>query len=119
MKGAHTYINLAGSGVYCFPEYDLDFGAPKSALPADVSAYLANGVYERDFAKGVVLVNPSAASVTVTLPSAMRMAQPSGGGLTGDAQLDAAGGYTGGSVAFTSVTSVTLASRTAALLLNP
>lgn len=119
MKGAHTYINLAGGGVYWFPEYALDFGAPKSALPADVSTYLASGVYERDFDKGVVLVNPSASSVTVTLPSMMRLAQPSGGGATDDTQLDASGNYTGGTVAFANVTSVTLASRTAALLLNP
>ncbi|HEY2743386.1 MAG TPA: putative glycoside hydrolase [Polyangia bacterium] len=119
LKGAHTYINLGGSGVYWFPEYDLDFGAPKSGLPTDVSAYLANGVYERDFANGVVLVNPSAASVTVTLPSTMRQAQPTGGGATGDAQLDGSGNYTGGSVAFANVASVTLPPLTAALLLNP
>jgi len=119
LKGAHTYLNLAGSGVYWFPEYDLDFGAPKAALPADVSAYQMNGVYERDFEKGLVLVNPSTASVTVTLPSTMRLAQPSGGGQTGDAQLDGAGNYTGGTITFANVTSVTLTARTAALLLNP
>jgi hypothetical protein len=119
LKGAHTYINLAGSGVYWFPEYDLDFGAPASALPADVATYQFSGVYRRDFAKGIVLVNPSAASVSVTLPQAYRQAQPTGGGATADAQLDGNGNYIGGSVAFTSVTSLTLPSRTAALLLNP
>ncbi len=119
LKGTHTYINLGGSGVYWFPEYDLDFGAAISALPADVSAYQSSGVYRRDFEKGIVLVNPSTSSVTVPLPQAYRQAQPTGGGATGDAQLDGTGNYTGGSVAFVSVTSVTLATRTAALLLNP
>jgi hypothetical protein len=66
-----------------------------------------------------VLVNPSTASVTVTLPQAYRQAQPTGGGATSDAQLDASGNYTGGSVAFANVTSLTMAARTAALLLNP
>ena len=119
LKGTHTYINLAGSGVYYFPEYDLDFGAAKSALPADVSAYQSSGVYRRDFEKGIVVVNPTTSSVTAALGGTFRQAQPTGGGATGDAQLDAGGNYTGGSVTFANVTSVTLAARTAALLLNP
>ena len=66
-----------------------------------------------------MLVNPSTASVSVTLPQAYRRAQPTGGGATADAQLDGNGNYIGGSVAFASVTSLMLPSRTAALLLNP
>jgi hypothetical protein len=102
-----------------FPEYALDLGAPTAELPADVSAYQWNGVYRRDFAKGMVLVNPSASPVTVTLPSAMRQASATGGGPVTDANLDAAGNYTGGSLAYAQVTSVTLDSRTAALFVAP
>ena len=48
---------------------------------------------ERDFDKGLVLVNPSTSSVTVTLPSMMRQAQPSGGGQTGDARQENSGSH--------------------------
>jgi hypothetical protein len=119
LKGTKTFINLAGSGVYYFPEYQMDFGAPAAALPADVSAYQSMGVYRRDFANGIVLVNPGTTAVTVTLGQTYRQAQPSGGGAVGDAQLDASGNYIGGSISYSNVTSVTLQARTAALLLNP
>jgi hypothetical protein len=119
LKGTHTYINLGGSGVYYFPEYDLDFGTAKAPLPADVSAYQSGGVYRRDFDKGIVLVNPSTASVSVPLSGTYRQVQPSGGGATGDAQLDTGGNYIGGTISYVNLTSVTLAPRTAALLLAP
>jgi hypothetical protein len=119
LKGTHTYINLSGSGVYYFPEYDLDLGTAKAPLPADVSAYQSGAVYRRDFDKGMVLVNPSTASVSVPLSGMYRQVQPSGGGVTGDVQLDAGGNYIGGTLSYVNVTSVTLAPRTAALLLNP
>ena len=118
LKGAHTYINLGGSGVYWFPEYDLDFGAPTTSLPGDIDTFLTSGVYSRSFANGLVVVNPTVGTANVTLPHAYRQAHATGGGLTGDAQLDAAGNYTGGSISFTSVTTLTLGPRSAALLLN-
>jgi len=55
----------------------------------------------------------------VALGGTYRQAQPTGGGAVGDAQLDASGNYNGGSITYNNVTSVTLQSRTAALLLNP
>jgi hypothetical protein len=117
LKGNHTFVNLAGSGVVYFPEYAIDFGAPAAALPSDVSGYLSNGVYRRDFAKGIVLVNPGDTSVMVTLPSTMQQVSASGGGPVDDTQIDAMGNYTGGSLSYAPVSTVTLASKTAALLL--
>ncbi len=119
LKGTRTFINLAGAGVTYFPEYALDLGPPSAALPADVSAYQWMGVYRRDFAKGMVLVNPSSTSVTVALPSAMRQANATGGGPVTDADLDGNGNYTGGSLSYAQVTTVTLPAQTAALLLSP
>jgi hypothetical protein len=116
IKGNHTFINLAGSGITYFPEYALDLGAPAAALPADVSAYQWMGVYRRDFAKGMVLVNPDVNAVSVTLPQPMKQAVPTGGGVVTDADVDANGNYVSGSLSFNAVTNVTLPSRTAALL---
>src|SRR5262245_65964663 len=72
LKGTRTFIDLGGSGVIYFPEYALDFGPPLLSPPADISAYRFSGVYRRDFANGMVLVNPSSGTVNVTLPNAMR-----------------------------------------------
>lgn len=117
LKGSKTFINLGGSGVYYFPEYQLNLGAPLAGLPGSVSTYQWNGVYRRDFANGIVLVNPSTSSVTVTLSSAYRQVLPSGGGAMTTSDLDAGGNYVGGSLSYSSsTTSYTLASRTAALL---
>ncbi|HEY8087227.1 MAG TPA: putative glycoside hydrolase, partial [Polyangiaceae bacterium] len=98
LKGSKTFVNLAGSGVNYIPEYGIDFGAPKAGLPADVSGYQFSGVYRRDFAKGMVLVNPGDASVSVTLPATYQQVSATGGGVVTDAQLDASGKYTGGSL---------------------
>ncbi len=116
IKGSHTFVNLAGSGVNYFPEYALDLGAPVAALPADVSSYQWMGVYRRDFAKGIVLINPDVNAVSVTLPQAMKQLVPAGGGAVTDSDIDANGNYIGGSLSFNTVTALTLQSRTAALL---
>ncbi len=119
LKGTHTFINLAGSGVNYLPEYALDLGAPIAALPADVAAYQTSGAYRRDFAHGTVLVNPSAASATIALASQLMQATATGGGVVTASDLDAQGNYTGGALTFQPVSSVTLAPRSAALLLAP
>lgn len=116
IKGQHTFVNAAGSGVHYFPEYDLPLGPATDPLPVDVSAYAWNGVFKREFQRAVVLVNPSAAPVTVTLPQPFAVVTPVGGGVTGDAQLDAQLRYIGGSLTYADVASVTLPSRSAALL---
>jgi hypothetical protein len=111
MKGSKTFLNLAGSGVTWFPEYALDLGAPAAAY------YAWSGLERRDFAKGVVLVNPSMNSVTVTISGKLMSA--TGGGMVADADLDASGdNYVSGSLSFAAVTSVTLAAQSAAMLTN-
>jgi hypothetical protein len=118
LKGKHTFVNLAGSGVTYFPEYELDFGAPVTSTPQDVSAYASAGAYRRDFAHGSVIVNPSASSVSVSLGTTLYQISSTGGGPVGDADLDGNGNYIGGSLTSSAVTSVTLAPQTAALLLD-
>jgi hypothetical protein len=119
VKGRATFVNLAGSGVNYFPEYDLDFGAPATALPADVSGYAWNGIYKREFANGIVLVNPTDSSVQVTLPATFKQATPSGGGTVAEADIDATNHYKGGSIAYAMVTKLSLGAKNAALLLKP
>jgi hypothetical protein len=118
LKGSKTFVNMAGGGVYYFPEYQIDFGAPNNPLPGDVSTYQWSGVYRRDFAKGMVLINPDVNPASVTLPMALRQVTATGGGATSDAQLDAGGKYIGGTLSYASVTSLTLQARTAALLIQ-
>jgi hypothetical protein len=116
IKGQRTFVNAGGAGVYYYPEYALSLGPASAPLPADVSAYLWNRIYKREFRDAIVLVNPRAESVTVTLPKPFSLVTPVGGGQTGDAQLDANLNYTGGSLKYSDVTTVTLPSRSAALL---
>ena len=118
LKGSKTFVNLAGSGVNYLPEYAIDFGPPKAGLPGDVSGYQYSGVYRRDFAKGLVLVNPGDSAAAVTLPGTFEQVSATGGGAVTDADLDASGNYSGGTLSYAAVTSVTLAPRTAALLLT-
>ena len=118
LKGTHTFVNLSGSGVTYFPEYELDFGAPAASPPQDVSAYASAGAYRRDFAHGSVIVNPSASTVSVSLGTTLYLISSTGGGPVGDADLDGNGNYIGGSLTSSAVTSVTLAPQTAALLLD-
>jgi hypothetical protein len=48
------------------PLYHMAIGTPTQTL-ADVTGYLQNGVYQRSFTNGRVLVNTGAAAITVTL----------------------------------------------------
>lgn len=84
VKGARTYVDyFARTPLEWFPEWGLDLGAPVSPPAASVDALAASGVYRREFAKGVVLVNPSAQDVTVALAAPMRRVVPEGGGAVG------------------------------------
>jgi PKD repeat protein len=120
LKGDHTYLNIDyGGGVQYYPEYQLDLGAPAAPPPGEVSGYLWNGVYRRDFQNGFVLVNPGSTSYTLNLGGSYRLVQGHGGGAMTDAQLDAGGHYTGGSLTYQDVSGVTLAGESAAIFLNP
>ena len=120
LKGDQTYLNIDyGGGVQYYPEYQLNLGTPTTPLPSNVSSYLWNGVYRRDFQNGFVLVNPGTTTYTLNLGGTYQQVQASGGGTMSDAQLDANGNYIGGSLTYQNVNSVTLAGGSAAIFLNP
>jgi hypothetical protein len=56
-SASYSTSNGATSDEYWFPEYDT---AQQLGAPAGPYTVLANGVYERAFDKGIVLVNPTA-----------------------------------------------------------
>ena len=120
LKGDQTYLNIDyGGGVQFYPEYQLDLGTATTPPPSDVSSDLWNGVYRRDFQNGFVLVNPGSTTHTLSLGGTYREVQGHGGGTMTDAQIDANGNYTGGSLSYQAVSSVTLAGGSAAIFLNP
>jgi Hypothetical glycosyl hydrolase family 15/Invasin, domain 3 len=121
LQGGYTYLNISERGVepYYFPEYQLNLGTATTALPTDVSSYLWNGVYRRDFQNGFVLVNPNNSSFTLNLGGTYQLATPSGGGVLTDADLNASGNYIGGSLSYQNMSSITLGPGSAAIFLNP
>ena len=113
VKGQHTYLDyFASTPLEWYPEWGLDLGAPTAAVSTNVDALSSSGVYRRDFAKGSVLVNPTAAAVTVPLTGAMKRVVPSGGGA-----VDASG-TAPGTIATTDVTSISVAAHGAEVLLK-
>src|SRR5262245_25756333 len=106
LKGDQTYLNIDyGGGVQYYPEYQLDLGTPTTPLPGNVSGYLWNGVYRRDFQNGFVLVNPGSTTYTLNLGGTFQQVQGHGGGTMTDAQIDANGNYIGGSLTYQNVSS--------------
>ena len=113
VKGHHTYLDYFASGpLEWYPEWGIDLGAPTTPPTTQVSALLSAGVYRRDFAKGSVLVNPSASPVTVQLGGTFQQVVPTGGGAVG------AGGTASGSVTTMAVTSVVVGATSAAVVLK-
>jgi hypothetical protein len=62
-----TYMYMTGQGQYgdlvLFPEYKIVIGKPTG------DKFQAQGIWERTYAKGLTLVNPSNSSETVSLPA--------------------------------------------------
>jgi len=113
VKGHHTYLDYFASGpLEWYPEWTVDLGAPTTAATTDVSKLLSGGVYRRDFAKGSVLVNPSASPVSVSLGKSYNLVTPTGGGAVDTS------GIPNGSLSMTSVTSVMVGPTTAVILLD-
>ncbi|MCX7019533.1 MAG: putative glycoside hydrolase [bacterium] len=116
IKGDHTFINMmAGDGLEWYPEYAINLGASTTPLPASVDDYIdpgLGGLYRRNFQNGMVLVNPTGAAISVpSLGATLWRALPSGGG---DVPED---GTAPGAVAYTPVTSISLPSNSAAILM--
>ena len=97
----------------------MNLGTATTPLPSNVSSYLWNGVYRRDFQNGFVLVNPGSTTYTLNLGGTYQEVQGHGGGTMTDSQIDANGNYIGGSLSYQNVSSVTLAGGSAAIFLNP
>jgi len=111
-KGSRSYLfYFASTPLEWYPEWQIDLGAP-ATTPANVDALVWQGVYRRDFASGVVLLNPSLSAVSVTLPSAMRRLDPQGGGAV------PSDGSVPGSLNNTSVTTLSLPANSGAVLLK-
>src|SRR6516162_6021521 len=119
LKGDQTYLNIDyGGGVQYFPQYQLTLGTAVTPLASDVSGYLWNGVYRRDFQNGIVLVNPGSTTYTLNLGGNFQLVQGTGGGTMSDADIDANGNYISASLTYQNVNSVTLAGGSAAILMN-
>jgi hypothetical protein len=81
VKGRRTFVNLeVAQEPEWFPEYELELG-PATSLPRRIADLRSRGAYARRFQRGLVIVNPSAATVTYPLGRVMYWVQPRGGGV--------------------------------------
>jgi Hypothetical glycosyl hydrolase family 15 len=84
-KGRHTFVNLeVGMNPEWFPEYGIGLGAAVDPVPARIGVFARGGVYVRRYRLGRVVVNPGTVTWTVTLPGAMFLVIPHGGGAVPD-----------------------------------
>jgi len=116
IKGRHTYVNLdtEGLSVQWQPEYGINLGPPVDPPPADISAYWHPhwNVYVRRYQNGIVLVNPnSKATGKISLGQTLYRVVPSGGGIV------PADGAAPGSLSYHAVSSISVCSDCAAILL--
>lgn len=115
-KGRATYLNLElDLDPEWFPEYTIPIGHPLGTLPANSAAlwYAPWGVYTRTYSNGLVLVNPTATSRTISLGGVYYRATPQGGGF-----VPPDGDVSAWTVTYAPVSAVTLAPNRAAILLN-
>ena len=85
VKGDRTYLDYwSKSPLEWYPEWEPRF-RPAAVDARRRSRDLASGgVYRRDFERGVALVNPGSAPVTVALGAPMKRVEPAGGGVIDD-----------------------------------
>ena len=108
VKASRTFL---GSNLNWYPEWDLDLGAARQTATT-VQELLWKGVYRRDFANGVVLVNPTTARVSVDLGAPFSRVEPEGGGLI------LADGVKRGRILTSKVTRIDVPSKGAEILLR-
>lgn len=115
-KGRHSYLNIIGkSTLEWYPEYALNLGAYAAEPNPNLSAYwdAAWGLYRREYAHGLVLVNPSSAPVSVPhLGGSYRLVTATGGGAVG------ADGQPHGALSTQAVKAVTIPAHSARVLLK-
>jgi hypothetical protein len=116
VKGSHTYINLEfSSEPEWFPEYEIPIGSPVGGIPPSIGSLWRSdwGVYARTYNNGLVLVNPSDQVQEIVFQKTYYQAFPYGGGI-----VPADGEISGWEVDYFPVTSVSLGSNQAAILLD-
>src|SRR5262249_26394891 len=79
VKGSRTYVSYFANTLDWYPEWTLDLGVGRRTA-SRVDELLWNGIYRRDFAKGVVLVNSGDRGVRVDLGGTFRRVIPERGG---------------------------------------
>jgi hypothetical protein len=79
VKGRHTYVVYFTTPLDWYPEWDLDLGRPQKTA-STIEELRWNGLYRREFDRGVVLLNPGDRDVSVKLGSQFRRVVPTGGG---------------------------------------
>jgi hypothetical protein len=83
VKGSRTYVSyFSASPFEWYPEWGIDLG-PAQTTAMKIADLSWNGLYRRDFAKGVVLVNPTTTAVRVDLGGTLKRVQFTGGGAVG------------------------------------
>ena len=112
VKGARTYVAyFAADPFEWYPEWDLDLGAAHtSAVTMEDLSW--NGIYRRDFDKGVILVNPGTSAVQVTLEATFNRVEPVGGGAV------SRDGTVSGRVETIPVTALEIGAKSAEILLR-
>lgn len=118
IKGSQTYFNMLATDMVAleyYPEYRVSLGSAVIPTPSSLSAlwHASWGVYRRDYARGIVLVNPGDSSVNIpNLGRSYYWVSAAGGGV-----VDASGNY-GGSLSYNSVSSINLPAHSGAVLLT-
>jgi hypothetical protein len=112
LKGSRTYIvYFASSTLEWYPEWNLDLGTAQRTA-TEVGDLLWNGIYRRDFSKGMVLVNPTLRPVRINLGATFQRVEPQGGGAV------LRDGVMTGRLTTSKVTSLEIAGKAAEILLR-
>jgi len=110
VKGSRTYLDyFAASPLEWYPEWEADLGLPLEDATM-VSDLLWQGVYRRQYEKGLVLVNPSDLPVSIAMGDGLELMVPQGGGAIGP------DGAQPGTLEWEAATSVDLGPKSAAVL---
>ena len=96
-----------------YPEMDIELGEPLQTA-SKVGDYfnLTSGLYEREFEKGKVFINPSTTQVTNDLDKNYLLVVPEGGGIITDE------GDFGGTLSYQNVSQITVPAESGMILLN-
>jgi hypothetical protein len=82
IKDRHAFLNMwIGAEPHWFPEYGVRLGRALDRVPASIEALRTfRGLYERRYAGGTVVVNPSSQSQTIRFGRSVELMRPVGGG---------------------------------------